>query len=246
MLKLYLALPLRCEMCIAEIVLLTSCLATESEASRFNISKIRRKVSRIPLRGLYDGSEVRLLPRSLLPPSTHQWRHELFLHVTCLDSTFIDLFNLLLSHSHDTFTPSHTTYHSALPSAHSTMSLLTPPPTGARPPPSELPVVLRFLNAHLEHGALQPQSYDQLYRVIQAIGEISLLLFPHSDSLDTVSSRRIETLADLVVDTLYAFGEHIDKKLWHAKRAMEELPNLAVRAEEKRQRNLRAWHKRLQ
>ena len=126
------------------------------------------------------------------------------------------------------------------------MSLLTPPPTGARPPPSELPVVVRFLNAHLEHGALQPNSYDKLYSVIQAIGEISLLLFPYSDSLDTVSSRRIETLADSVVDTLYAIGEHIDGKLWRAKRAMDELPNLAVRAEEKRQRNLRAWHQRLQ
>jgi hypothetical protein len=126
------------------------------------------------------------------------------------------------------------------------MSLLTPPPTGARPPPSELPVVVRFLNAHLEHGALQPHNYDKLYRVIQAIGEISLLLFPYSDSLDTLSSRRIETLADLIVDTLYAFGEHIDGKLWRAKRAMDELPNLAVRAEEKRQRNLRAWHQRLQ
>jgi hypothetical protein len=126
------------------------------------------------------------------------------------------------------------------------MSLLTPPPTGARPPLSELPVVVRFLNAHLEHGALQPHSYDKLYGVIQAIGEISLLLFPYSDSLDTVSSRRIETLADSVVDTLYAIGEHIDGKLWRAKRAMDELPNLAVRAEEKRQRNLRAWHQRLQ
>ena len=82
--------------------------------------------------------------------------------------------------------------------------------------------------------------------MIQAIGEISLLLFPYSDNLDTVSSRRIETLADSIVDTLHAIGEHVDGKLWRAKRAMDELPNLAVRAEEKRQRNLRAWHQRLQ
>jgi hypothetical protein len=125
------------------------------------------------------------------------------------------------------------------------MSLLTPPPTGARPPPSELPVIVRFLDAHLEHGALQPHSYDKLYREVRAIGEISLLLFPHSDSLDKISSRQIETLADSIVDTLYVFGEHIDGKLWRAKRAMDELPNLAVRAEEKRQRNLRAWQQRL-
>jgi hypothetical protein len=39
MLLLYLALPLRFERCIA--VLLTSCLATESEAPKLNISKIR-------------------------------------------------------------------------------------------------------------------------------------------------------------------------------------------------------------
>lgn len=126
------------------------------------------------------------------------------------------------------------------------MSLLTPPPTGARPPPSELPIVVRFLDAHLEHGALQTHSYDKLYRVIQAIGEISLLLFPHSDSLDTVSGRRIESLASSIIDTLYAFGEHIDGKLQRAKRAMKELPNLAVRAEEKRQRNLRVWQQKLQ
>lgn len=126
------------------------------------------------------------------------------------------------------------------------MSLLTPPPTGARPPPSDLPIVVRFLDAHLEHGALQPHSYDKLYRVIQAIGEISLLMFPHSETLDMISARRIETLANSIVDTLYAIGEHVDGMLWRAKRAMEELPNLAVRAEEKRQRNLRAWQKRLQ
>jgi len=154
--------------------------------------------------------------------------------------TFGDTFNVA---THSRLPP---TYHPKVPPAHSTMSLLTPPPTGARPPPSDSPIVVRFLDAHLEHGALQPHSYDKLYRVIQAIGEISLLLFPHSESLDTISTRRIEALAHSIVDTFYAFGEHIDGKLWRAKQAMEELPNLAVRADEKRQRNLRAWQKRLQ
>lgn len=120
------------------------------------------------------------------------------------------------------------------------MSLLTSPPSGRRPPDNERPPLLRFLDAHLERGRLQVHSYDMLYRVMQMIGEISLLLFPHSFVLHHTVKRHIERLSDDIVNSLCVFGEHMDRKLKRAKRAMEKLPDLAV-AEEERYENLKVW-----
>lgn len=127
------------------------------------------------------------------------------------------------------------------------MSVLPPPPTGTRVPiaQSPRPVALCFLDAHLEHGGLDADGYDMLYGVLLMISEISLLLFPHSRGLDAKVMHRIKVLSNRVAGTFHVFGEHIDTHLRRAKRAMHELPDLAVTQEDHRRHNLKVWRRRL-
>lgn len=120
------------------------------------------------------------------------------------------------------------------------MSLSTPPPSGLRPPDSVQVELLRFLNAHLDRKRIELHSYDLLRQVVSMIDEVSLLLFPHSHVLHNAVKRHIEKLLDDIVSTFTIFGEHIGGKLKQARRAMDELPDLAV-AEEERYENLRVW-----
>lgn len=105
--------------------------------------------------------------------------------------------------------------------------------------------LLLFLDTHLEHRRLDVGSYNMLRGVLQMFNEISLLLFPHSHILEARVMRRIETLCRSIIDTFHAVGEHIDAQLGRAKRAMYELPDLAVSHEKTRQRNLKIWRRRL-
>lgn len=105
--------------------------------------------------------------------------------------------------------------------------------------------LLLFLDTHLQRGRLDGNSYDMLRTVLQMFSEISLLLFPHSHVLEARVMRRIEALSRNIIDTLHSFGEHIDAQLGRARRAMAELPELAVSHEKTRQRNLKIWRRRL-
>lgn len=105
--------------------------------------------------------------------------------------------------------------------------------------------LLLFLDTHLEHGRLDTGSYGMLHAVLQMFSEISLLLFPHSHVLEARVMRRIATLSRSIIDTFHSFGEHIDAQLGRARRAMAELPELAVSHEKTRQRNLKIWRRRL-
>lgn len=127
------------------------------------------------------------------------------------------------------------------------MSVLTPPPIGARTSTanSPRPVALCFLDAHLEHGGLDTDGYDTLHGVLRMFSEISLLLFPHSRGLDARVISRIKVLSNRIAGTLHVFGEHIDTHLRRARRAMHELPNLAVVQEDLRRHNLEVWRRRL-
>lgn len=125
------------------------------------------------------------------------------------------------------------------------MSILTPTGTRALIAQSPRPVALCFLDTHLEHGGLDADGYDMLFDVLRMISEISLLLFPHSRSLDAKVMRRIKVLSNRIAGIFHAFGEHIGAHLRRAKRAMYELPDLAVAKEDHRRHNLKVWRRRL-
>lgn len=120
------------------------------------------------------------------------------------------------------------------------MSLPTPPLTGQIPPVVPRPGILRFLDAHLEHGCLDAEGHDMLQRVLQMVDEISLLLFPHSSRLSSLFMRRIEWLTDRIINILNGFSTRIGRKLHKAKRAAQELPNLIV-PDRQRYENLKDW-----
>lgn len=122
------------------------------------------------------------------------------------------------------------------------MSVLAPPTTIADAP---RPVALCFLDAHFEHGGLDADGYDTLYGVLRMFSEISLLLFPHSRGLDARVMSRIKVLSNRIAGTFHIFGENIDIHLRRAKRAMHELPDLAVAQEDCRRHNLKVWRRRL-
>ena len=108
------------------------------------------------------------------------------------------------------------------------------------PPVAPRPGILRFLDAHLEHGCLDANGHDMLQRVLQMIDEISLLLFPHSSRLSSLFMRRIEWLTNRVMNILNLINTHIDGKLEKAKRAAQELPELSV-PDRQRYANLKDW-----
>lgn len=105
--------------------------------------------------------------------------------------------------------------------------------------------LLLFLITHLERGRLDVGSFDMLYKVLRMISEISLFLFPHSHTLGARVMRRIETLCRSISNTFHTIGEHIDAILGRARKAMYDLPELAVSHEKTRQKHLRIWRKRL-
>ena len=105
--------------------------------------------------------------------------------------------------------------------------------------------LLLFLVTHLERGRLDVGSFDMLYKVLRMISEISLFLFPHSQILEARVMRRIETLCRSIIGTFHTIGEHIDAILGRARKAMYDLPELAVSHEKTRQKHLRIWRKRL-
>jgi hypothetical protein len=127
------------------------------------------------------------------------------------------------------------------------MSDLTPPPTSSRAPGinSQRPVALSFLDAHLEHGGLDVEGYDMLCGVLRMFGEISLLLFPPSHSLEPMVMRRVKVLSNHIAGTFHILGEHIDTHLKRARLAMHELPDLAVVQEDHRRHNLKVWRRKL-
>lgn len=154
----------------------------------------------------------------------------------------------ILSREQDLCTPSlpHTLSLEAT-TTNTTMSLLTPPPTTARTSTAEpqRPCALRFLDDHLKHGGLDTNGYDMLHGVLQMFGEISLLLFPPSHRLEAKVMRRIHLLSDRIAGTFHIFGKHIDIQLRRAKRAMRELPDLAVAHEDRHRQNLEVWRRKL-
>lgn len=116
----------------------------------------------------------------------------------------------------------------------------SPPPSGLRLTDTGRLPILRFLDKHLEHRCLDVHSYDMLYQVVMMIGDISLLLFPHSHVLHHAVRRHIEMLSDRIVDTFCIFGGHIETWLNRARQAMDKLPDLEVE-EEERYENLKVW-----
>jgi hypothetical protein len=127
------------------------------------------------------------------------------------------------------------------------MSDLTPPPTSSRTPTtnSQRPVALCFLDAHFENGGLDVDGYDMLCGVLRKFGEISLLLFPPSPSLEPMVMRRLKVLSNDIAGTFHILGEHIDTHLKRARFAMHELPDLAVVQEDHRRHNLKVWRRKL-
>jgi hypothetical protein len=127
------------------------------------------------------------------------------------------------------------------------MSLHTSPLAGtqAATADSDRPDALRFLDEHLERGGLDKNGYDELYKIVAMLDEISLLLFPHSHSVDARVMRRVKSLSHHIANTFHTFGEQVDVHLKAAQRAMQELPDLAVKQEKVRRHNLKIWRRRL-
>jgi hypothetical protein len=137
--------------------------------------------------------------------------------------------------------------HPEPPEKHSTMSLLTPSQASVRDITADPDgaVALRSLDEHLERGGLDINGYEDLHQVLRMFGEVSLLLFSRSHSVDAGVMRRVSSLSNHIADAFHNFGEQIDVHLKAAQRAMQELPDLAVTQEKVRRHNLKLWRRRL-